>query len=363
MTFLDCFAAGHRTVIIPGNPISAQASNSMDNDVVIMTACDQRFFPLCVDLISSIKNSCGALPRIRVLDVGMLPAQATALAGLVEKIIEPDWDVGKDMRLPAWYRAMTARPFLPKYADDAALITWLDSDTWLQRAAPVHALIQAARGGALAIVEERYGSGFSAEGRGADGTLRLQICDPENIKAHVLSCYRDCFGPEIAASFGSLPSFNAGVFALRADSPSWAVWQDIYAPALARHFHFLAEQQALNVAIRQSRIPISQQPQEANYTCHLELPWYAPEKGVFTFPGDETRVPGVIHLCDTKNFPSLPIPQFPHGTPSPMSLIYRSVQKLIASKTDTPQTPESRNAPCPCGSGQKYKHCHGRIAL
>ena len=21
-----------------------------------------------------------------------------------------------------------------------------------------------------------------------------------------------------------------------------------------------------------------------------------------------------------------------------------------------------RNEPCPCGSGQKYKHCHGRVA-
>jgi preprotein translocase subunit SecA len=21
----------------------------------------------------------------------------------------------------------------------------------------------------------------------------------------------------------------------------------------------------------------------------------------------------------------------------------------------------SRNAPCPCGSGQKYKHCHGAV--
>lgn len=23
--------------------------------------------------------------------------------------------------------------------------------------------------------------------------------------------------------------------------------------------------------------------------------------------------------------------------------------------------PESRNAPCPCGSGRKYKHCHGQL--
>jgi len=24
--------------------------------------------------------------------------------------------------------------------------------------------------------------------------------------------------------------------------------------------------------------------------------------------------------------------------------------------------PESRNAPCPCGSGRKFKHCHGALA-
>ncbi len=24
--------------------------------------------------------------------------------------------------------------------------------------------------------------------------------------------------------------------------------------------------------------------------------------------------------------------------------------------------PSSRNAPCPCGSGRKYKHCHGPVA-
>jgi preprotein translocase subunit SecA len=24
--------------------------------------------------------------------------------------------------------------------------------------------------------------------------------------------------------------------------------------------------------------------------------------------------------------------------------------------------PVSRNAPCPCGSGRKFKHCHGQLA-
>jgi preprotein translocase subunit SecA len=29
---------------------------------------------------------------------------------------------------------------------------------------------------------------------------------------------------------------------------------------------------------------------------------------------------------------------------------------------DVVEAPISRNAPCPCGSGKKYKHCHGQPA-
>ena len=29
--------------------------------------------------------------------------------------------------------------------------------------------------------------------------------------------------------------------------------------------------------------------------------------------------------------------------------------------TPDDDTPASRNAPCPCGSGRKYKHCHGAL--
>ena len=30
------------------------------------------------------------------------------------------------------------------------------------------------------------------------------------------------------------------------------------------------------------------------------------------------------------------------------------------SKADDPYAGVGRNAPCPCGSGKKYKMCHGR---
>ena len=32
----------------------------------------------------------------------------------------------------------------------------------------------------------------------------------------------------------------------------------------------------------------------------------------------------------------------------------------VIAEADLP--PVSRNAPCPCGSGLKYKHCHGQLA-
>ncbi len=37
-------------------------------------------------------------------------------------------------------------------------------------------------------------------------------------------------------------------------------------------------------------------------------------------------------------------------------------QTPLPSLPEGTQPPESRNAPCPCGSGRKFKHCHGAIA-
>jgi len=305
----------------------------MDSNVVVLTACDQRYFPLCLDLLMSLQKACGGtLPRVRVLDVGMTAASASALANIVEEVIEPDWDLDHDPNLPSWYRAMMARPFLPKYAGDAEMILWLDCDLWVQRFAPLQSLIEAARDGALAIVEESYGKGFKAQARPHGGGAAVYSTSQAQVKANMRQGYESCFGVQTAADFGDLPCLNDGVFALKADSPSWGVWQAVYAPALARHYHPTVEQLALNVAIRQGLVRFSKQPQEANYTCHLELPWYDPSVDLFTYPGDASRVLGAIHLCDAKHFPLLPIPQHPDGKPKPMPLDYRAVTSFIQDK-------------------------------
>jgi hypothetical protein len=213
----------------------------------------------------------------------------------------------------------------------------VDCDAWVQRAAPLAALIEAARDGRMGIVEEVYGKGFQIEVPGAasdpPGTTRLRLYKSETIQAKVRAAYAHCFGPEMATAYGDAPCFNAGVFALRADSPGWAVWARIYAEALARNFHFLMDQLALNIAIRSGAVAAAPQPQEANFTCHLELPWYSEKTGLLTLPGDESRPLGIVHLCDVKQYALLPVPQFPYGLTSPTPLTYDAFRRFAAGQS------------------------------
>ena len=43
-------------------------------------------------------------------------------------------------------------------------------------------------------------------------------------------------------------------------------------------------------------------------------------------------------------------PQVPPAAEDPMQPFVRSTEKV------------GRNDPCPCGSGKKFKHCHGRLS-
>lgn len=53
--------------------------------------------------------------------------------------------------------------------------------------------------------------------------------------------------------------------------------------------------------------------------------------------------------------------EFPDGRPQPVA----PENKTVSSSTVTEHSEWkniSRNSPCPCGSGKKYKHCHGKVA-
>jgi preprotein translocase subunit SecA len=49
------------------------------------------------------------------------------------------------------------------------------------------------------------------------------------------------------------------------------------------------------------------------------------------------------------------------GVPPLLNIPQPSMPQRDASG-NVVEAPISRNAPCPCGSGKKYKHCHGQPA-
>jgi hypothetical protein len=325
------------------------------NQVVFFTACNANYFSLCMDLINSIKAVNGALPRMRVLDLGLETHQLGELKKYVESVIEPNWDLGQQPNYPSWFRGMTSRPFLPKYASDAEIIVWIDADAWVQRWQPLENLINAARDGALAIIEEQFGPGFTIPVKTPTG-INVHEYSETRHKAFSRPCYEQ-FGEEIADAYGDLPQFNSGVFALRANSPTWMIWRDMLASGLSRGYHFLAEQTALSIAIRQGRVPVALQLREANFVCVQELPWFDPVQRKFTLPRNKAVTLGVIHLTDAKQFDRLPIPNFPDGVARLMSLFFCDYQKPAFGFENI-----RRNELCPCGSGKRYKHCHGHLA-
>src|SRR5262249_861760 len=263
--------------------------------------------------------------------------------------------LGRQDNYPPWFRAMTSRPFLPKYAGAREMIVWIDADAWVQTWRPLQNLIDAARNGAVSIVEERFGAGFAVPLRTLTGTTVIRYT-AESVKANTRRCYERCFGPEIA-TYGELPTFNTGVFALRSDSPAWATWRDILASGLRGGFHMLVEQLALSIAIRQGKVPVELQPLEANYICGLELPWFDPGPRRFTLPKKKDAALGVVHWTDTKNYQLLPTPNFPDGVVSPRSLYFRDVERVEFPDYEI----VGRNDLCPCRSGRRFKHCHGRL--
>ena len=78
----------------------------------------------------------------------------------------------------------------------------------------------------------------------------------------------------------------------------------------------------------------------------------------------------LIELHADKPAPELPRPRLPQktilsrGGADPLSPEEVKPYEAPAFNQNDPETwsRTPRNAPCPCGSGKKYKYCHGKAA-
>jgi len=99
------------------------------------------------------------------------------------------------------------------------------------------------------------------------------------------------------------------------------------------------------------------------YLCHLELSFDSPDElEAFSHP----ELPSDIY--ETRLDPALALPESPYGeieaygepAESPATVRHASGENRDPNDPST-WGKVSRNAACPCGSGKKYKYCHGQL--
>lgn len=253
------------------------------SSAIVVAAADAALGHLLIDLLRSLKA--GGTVATGVLDLGLSPEQRAVVASLADQIVVPGWDVdfpGRDAA-PGWFRAMTARPFLPRHFPGHDIYLWLDADTWVQDFGAVDLFIAAAGRHGLAIVPEIDRAYGSLYGLG-------------NAREQAGACYREAFGDEIGARLAALPILNTGAVALHRDSEAWAAWRTELAAALARTRHKQVEQAALNLVIYRGGVRAHYLPARCNWVCPMALPRVDALTGRLVEPYMPHQTLGIVHM-------------------------------------------------------------------
>jgi hypothetical protein len=183
---------------------------------VVVTAANSDYFHLLKDWLASIAGfpEFGNLDCC-VLDVGLNGEQREWFKAQGIRTIEPAWDfdVKRCPDLPHYYKAMTVRPFLPRYFPEYATIIWLDADIWIQNPSYLRDYVLGA---------ERYGFVLTPE---IDRAYSSMFGEYNKIRLFHHSVYYKNFGRAVADQLINYPILNAGAFAAQRDHPIWSIWR------------------------------------------------------------------------------------------------------------------------------------------
>ncbi len=225
-----------------------------------------------------------------MLDLGLSKDTIAWLKTYNGAFAVPGWDLPvspERMHASPHLRALTARPFLPRYFPGYDLYIWMDPDTWIQRSDVFDWYITAAENGAMAITPQ------------LDRAYRQH----PQLLAWRHARLETYYGKDVADLLAHNLYFNIGVFALRADAPHWQSWAESFAAGLnASDGTLVCDQSAINQALWQGNLPVYPLPAICNWICHMGVPIYDGTTGLLHEPFIPHAPLGIIHMtADTKD--------------------------------------------------------------
>jgi len=253
---------------------------------IAITGGDAAYFDLMRDCIGSLR----AVPEGRalalgVLDCGLTEEQRNWCKRQGALLVEPGWDFDFPGRakLKEGYKALTARPFLPRYFPGHDLYLWIDGDCWVQQGDALELFLAAARTGALAVAPEIHRS------------MRHYKHAWDEFSSINGAAYASAFGRETAERLIRYPLINAGVFALKADAPHWAGWASLLDESLQRSTD-MTDQIALNVMVYDRGFAHEPLPSRCNWPVHHATPAWDADRKLFVEPAMPYDPLGILHL-------------------------------------------------------------------
>lgn len=260
----------------------------------IVTSGDERYFEYVSDLLTSIEQcrpGDAVAVDVCVLDVGFSAEPRGQLEGRVTRVVEPGWDYKEQgaTRLPRFYQAQLSRPHLPKHLPEYERFVWLDADVWLQDWRGMELLLKASEKPVMAIVPEIHHS------------YQHVYRQKPKLEEELNMYYRMMFGDETGKWLATLPVFNSGVFAMRADTVFWRNWADVLGRAAPKIMGFLTEQCSLNMAIYTGLVTAYALPASCNWICSEAVPMFDPATRSLVSPLLPHERISMVHMVNTKS--------------------------------------------------------------
>jgi preprotein translocase subunit SecA len=154
-----------------------------------------------------------------------------------------------------------------------------------------------------------------------------------------------------------------------------AIWRQVEKQVLLERLdHYWKEHLATLDALRQvvflrayaQKQPINEYKQEA-FGLFEKMLETIREDVTRILMNSELRMPDPVELPDLPDFLTSHIDPFTGqndavSTPGAMAIMGALGSGAAAAEDPYASMGLSRNAPCPCGSGEKYKHCHGAVS-
>ncbi len=151
------------------------------------------------------------------LDVGLDPKDRDAMERSATTVVPVDWDYPGPFP-GEWFKALTARPHIPRYVPGFDLYIWLDADCWVQDGSSLRQLVDAALEHPLAAVSSVH--------RGYRQFVAASPTAPGIPTAHYHAyLFSQLMKSSVAEALLQKPYLNGGVLAARGESPIWASWQ------------------------------------------------------------------------------------------------------------------------------------------